>query len=163
VKRRSPLELLGDLRRRAHEGQQAQLAARVQAERAAQAAESGARHALSRAASDGQTARSREAERLKQGGISAAEGQWRVAWEQGLRQNQAQLAQALDHAIHCHRTARLQQQQAAGALFRADAELKQVQGRLNQQALGVQRRAEQTEQEASDEAALRRHLERKGE
>jgi hypothetical protein len=161
VKRRSPLEVLSDLRRRAHDGQQAQLAARIQAEKVAQAAEAGARNALSRAASEGRSARSREAERLKQSGITAAEGQWRVGWEQGLRQSEEQLARALDGAVRGHRAATLAQQQAQSALSRADADLKLVQGRLAERALSERRRAETTEQETSDEAALRRYLERK--
>ncbi len=162
VARRSPLEMLKELRRRAHDRQRSELASRAQAEKAAAAREAQARGALLAAASAAQSARGQEAQRLEQRGITAAEGQWRLAWERALRQNQEQLAQDLDQAMQTRHAASAEQEQAQGALSRADAELKQVEGRLDQQALALRRGLERTEQEAQDEAALRRFLERGG-
>jgi hypothetical protein len=154
--------MLKELRQRAHDRQRSELASRIQAEKDAAAREMEARGALLAAASAAQTARGQEAQRLQQTGITAAEGQWRLAWEGALRQNQQQLAQDLDQATQTRRAAGADQEQARGALSRADAELKQVEGRLDQQTLALRRGLERTEQETQDEASLRRFLERKG-
>jgi hypothetical protein len=154
--------MLKELRQRAHDRQRSELASRIQAEKAAAARELQARQALLEAAEAAQSARGQEAQRLEHDGITAAEGQWRLAWERSLRQNQEQLAQDLDQAMHTRRAASADQEQARGALSQADAELKQVEGRLDQQALALRRGLERTEQEAQDEASLRRFLERRG-
>jgi hypothetical protein len=154
--------MLKELRQRAHDRQRSELVSRIQAEKDAVGRELEARRALLAAASAAQSARDREARRLEQNGITAAEGQWRLAWERALRQNQEQLARDLDQAMRTRRAAGADQEQAQGALSRADAELKQVEGRLDQQTLALRRGVERTEQEAQDEAALRRFLERTG-
>jgi hypothetical protein len=154
--------MLKELRQRAHDRQRSELASRIQAEKDAAAREIEARRALLAAASAAQSARGEEAQRLQQNGITAAEGQWRLAWERALRQNQEQLARDLDQAMQTRRAASAEEEQARGALSFTDAELKQVEGRLDQQTLALRRGLERTEQEAQDEASLRRFLERKG-
>jgi hypothetical protein len=160
VKRRSPLDTLKDLRQRAHDSEQSRLAALTQAEKAAEEAAERARNQLLAAELDNDSARREENRRLSEKGISAAEGQRRMAWEGASRQTREQLADELDRATRSHREAVAKEQQARGAVQRADAELKQVQEHLDQAAQSRRRQVESVEQEALDESSLRRFVER---
>jgi len=160
VKRRSPLDTLKDLRERAHDREQARLAALTRAEKAAEEAANQARRKLLAAELDNDSARRAEDRRLSASGISAAEGQRRMVWEGASRQTREQLADELDRATRTHREAVGREEQARGAVQQADAELKQVQDHLDQAAQSRRRHVESVEQEALDESSLRRFVER---
>jgi hypothetical protein len=160
VKRRSPLDTLKGLRKRAHDSEQARLAALMQAEKAAEEAAARARRELTAADIDTDCTRRQEDLRLSQRGISAAEGQRRMAWESASRQTREQLAQELERATCSHREAVAKEEQARGAVQRADAELKQVQEHLDQAAQSRRRHLESAEQEALDESSSRSFVER---
>jgi hypothetical protein len=160
VKRRSPLDTLKDLRQRAHDSERARLAAFMQAEKAAEEAAARARRELMAADIDTDCTRREEDRRLSESGISAAEGQRRMVWETASRQTREQLADELERATRSHREASAKEEQARGAVQRADAELKQVQEHLDQASQSQRRLMESAEQEALDESSSRRFVER---
>lgn len=160
MKRSSPLETLKDLRERAREGEQARLAARVQAEKQAELAERQARELLLARSSACESARRSEQQRLGTQGITAAEGQRQVAWEHAERRLLEQLSGDVQRASAQRRSAKRDQEQARCSLERAHVELQAVQQRLEQKERQAQLHAEQAQQEALDEAAARRFSER---
>ena len=162
MKRSSPLETLKDLRERAREGEQARLAARLQAEKQAELAERQARELLQARSSEREATCRSQRERLGTQGITAAEGQRQLAWERAERRRLEQLSGDLQRAAAQRRSAQREQEQARRALERAHAERQAVQQRLGQQECQAQQRAEQAQQEALDEAAARRFSERSG-
>ncbi len=143
-----------------HDSEQARLATLVQAEKAAEEAAARARRELTAVDIDTDSTRREEHRRLSQNGISAAEGQRRMAWESASRQTREQLAAELERATRSHREAVAKEEQGRGAVQRADAELKQVQEHLNQAAQSQRRQVESAEQEALDESSSRRFVER---
>ncbi len=137
-----------------------QLQARVESERRARTDEDQARSRLTAASSEDKSARQAEQVRLDGTGITAAEGQQRLAWEQRQRRVQAELAERLDKATESRRDAAHQHELAQGAVVRAEAELKIVRGRIDQKVRAEQQRVEQAQQETHDEASARRFSER---
>ncbi len=145
-----------------HESEQAQLVAKIQAEKAAEAQAERARRVLLATTAHQDAAVRAEDRRLGEGGITAAEGQRRVVWENTLRKNREQLAEELDRAVDSHRHAVTRHEQARSAVQRADAELKLVQERLDQRERSRELDRERAQQELVDESTLRRFLERNG-
>jgi hypothetical protein len=162
VKRRSPLDTLKELRQRAHDARRAQLAHQIQAERAAAVQAEQARQVLLDALRNEHVARLEEDRRLGENGITAADGQRRAEWERAMRQTREELTAQLDHAVEAHRAALADEEQARRAVDQSDAELKQVQERLDRAELGRQRERERARQETLDESSMRRFLERNG-
>jgi len=160
VKRRSPLEVLKDLRQRAHEQEQAALGLRLEAEKAAEVEEERARQRLLDSQMEARAAQSLEDQRLESTGITAKEGQWRVAWQGALRRTEHRLAHELDRASVARREASLEQERAQSSLKRADAELKAVEERLDVGERARRLDGERSQQETLDEASLRRFMER---
>jgi hypothetical protein len=159
---RSSLDTLEQLRQRAHETEQARLAAQAEAERNAEAEQERARQVLLAATARHELTRREEDHRLIGGGITAAEGQRRVLWESAQRKNRALLWQQHERAAHSSRTAASKHEQARAALTRADAELRQVRERIDRRERSRQRGEEQAQQEVLDESSSRQFLERKG-
>jgi hypothetical protein len=145
-----------------HESEQAQLVAKIQAERAAEAETERARRLLLATTAHQSAAVRAEDRRMGERGITAAEGQRRVVWENTLRKTREQLAEELDRAIDSHRHAVGRHEQARSSVQRADAELKLVQERLDQRERSRQLDRERAQQETLDESSLRRFLERNG-
>jgi hypothetical protein len=160
VKRISPLDALAELRKSSAEKERMLLRARVESERRARADEEHARSRLTAASSEDQSARQAEKHRLEGTGITAAEGQQRLAWEQRQRRVQAELAERLDKAIESRRDATHQHELAQGAVVRAEAELSIVRGRIEQKVRAEKQRIEHAQQETHDEGSARRFLER---
>jgi hypothetical protein len=162
VKRRSPLDTLKELRQRAHDTQRSQLAHQIEAERAAAAQAEQARQVLLETLRNEHGARLEEDRRLGENGITAADGQRRAEWERAMRQTREALTAQLDRAVDEHRAALDREEQARRAVDRSDAELKQVQERLNRAELNRRRELERAQQETLDESSMRRFLERNG-
>lgn len=162
VKRRSPLDTLKELRQRAHDSQRTHLAQQIQAERAAAAQAERARQVLLEALRNEHAARLAEDRRLGESGITAADGQRRAEWEHAMRRTREELTAELDCAVETHRVTLANEEQARRAVDRSDAELKQVQERLDRAELTRQRELERAQQETLDESAMRRYLERNG-
>lgn len=160
VKPRSPLEVLKDLRQRAHAEQQAALALRVEAEKAAEVDEERAHQRLMASQLQARALQSLEDRRLESTGITAREGQWGVAWQGASRRTERRLAHELDRAAGARREASMEQERAQSTLKRADAELKAVEARLEVGQRARQLEGERSQQEALDEASLRRFMER---
>jgi hypothetical protein len=161
VKPRSPLETLKDVRQRARDSEQARLVGCSRAEKQAAAAEARARQALLDQLSEAELARRTEDQRLEAGGITAAEGQRRLAWESAQRQVRENLSVALERAVASHREASRQHDLARSALQRADAELGQVERPLQRREHARLRQQEQAQQDTQDEASARAFSERK--
>jgi hypothetical protein len=159
VKRTSPLETLKDLRQRARESEQSRLATRSQSERQAELAERQAREALLERASAVEAVR-QEHRRLESEGITAAEGQLRVAWEGAARRAVEQLSADVQRAAARRREAIREHEEAQRALERAHAELEEVERQLAQRERQARHKAEQVQQESLDEASARRFAER---
>jgi len=160
VKRTSPLETLKDLRQRARESEQARLATRSQSERQAELAEQRARELLLERSSAVEAVRQEEHRRLETKGITAAEGQLRVAWDNAARRAVEQLSADLGRAAARRREAIREHEQAQRALERAHAELEEVERQLAQRERQARQKAEQVQQESHDEASARRFAER---
>ena len=161
MKPRSPLETLKDVRQRARDSEQARLAGCSRAEKQAAAAEARARQALLDQLSQAELARRAEDLRLEAGGITAAEGQRRLAWESAQRHTREQLSAELERAVALHREASRQHDLARGALQRADAELEQVERPLQRREQARMRQQEQAHQDTQDDASARAFSERK--
>jgi len=161
VKPRSPLETLKDVRQRARDSEQARLVGCSRAEKQAAAAEARARQALLDQLSQAQLERRSEDQRLEAGGITAAEGQRRLAWENAQRRTRENLSAALERAVASHREASRQHELARGALGRADAELEQVERPLQRREQIRLRQQEQARQDTQDDASARAFSERK--
>jgi len=160
VKRRSPLDVLKDLRKRAHEQEQAVLAVRLEAEKAAGLEQERARQRLLDAQTAARAVQSLEDQRLESTGITAKEGQWRVAWQSALRRTERRLAQELEHATVARLQASIEQERAQASLKRANAELEAVEERLDAGERARRLDGERSQQETLDEASLRRFMER---
>lgn len=160
MKRRSPLDTLNELRQRAHDSQRSQLAQQAHSERAAAAQAERARGVLLEALRSEQIARLEEDRRLGESGITAADGQRRLEWQRSLRHRHEQLAVQLDQAVASHGEALAREERARHAVQRSDAELKLVRERLRRVEQDAQRERERAQQEALDESAMRRFLER---
>lgn len=159
---RSPLDTLKDLRQRVHEGEQSRLAAHAEAERIANAEQERARQVLLAATARHEAARRDEDQRLVQDGITAAEGQRRALWETAQRKTRALLWEEHERAVDSSRLAAQNHERARDAMSQADAELRQVQQRIEQRERERQRSEETAQQETLDESSLRRFLERNG-
>lgn len=162
VTARSPLETLKELRQQVHEAERARLVAEATLEHAAETEKERARQRLAAAEAASAAARRREDERLAARGITAAEGQLRVHWENAERRRRARLGDEHERAVQSHRAAVERHDQARVALSQADAELRVVQERLDQRARLRQRGEELAQQEVIDESSLRRFQERNG-
>lgn len=160
MKRPSPLDTLRELRERAQQEEQARLAARLEAQRQAEQAERLAQQLLHERASSGDAVRAAERRRLQSRGITAADGQLRVAWEGAERRAVEQLSSDVARATARLLEARREHERARAALQRAHAELEEVERRLQQREREARYKAEQAQQEALDEAAARRFSER---
>lgn len=79
-----------------------------------------------------------------------------------MRRTREELTAELDCAVETHRVTLANEEQARRAVDRSDAELKQVQERLDRAELTRQRELERAQQETLDESAMRRYLERNG-
>jgi hypothetical protein len=160
VKRTSPLETLKDLRQRARESEQSRLATRSQSQRQAELAEQQARELLLERSSALEAVRQEEHRRLETGGITAAEGQLRVAWEGAARRSVEQLSGDVRRAAARRREAIREHDQARRALERAHAELEEVERQLQQRERQARQKAEQVQQDSLDEDSARRFSER---
>jgi hypothetical protein len=159
---RSPLDTLEQLRQRAHDTEQSRLAAHAEAERIAQAEQERARRTLQDATARHDAARREEDERLVHDGITAAEGQRRVAWEKLQRKARAQLWEVHERAVDRYRTAATELERARQALTQADAELRQVRQRIDKRERSRLQGEERAQQEVVDDSSIRRFLERNG-
>lgn len=159
MKRPSALETLKTLRQRQHESEQARLRGAGQAEKEAAEAERRARQAVLGNLAQAEAVRLAEDERLGQRGISAAEGQRRLAWEASTRRLQGELSAELDRAVERHRQAQHDHDQMRAAVQQSNAALEQVEQRLGRDARAAHRKAEQAQQENLDDAASRRFAE----
>lgn len=154
--RRSPLETLRDLRARAKDAELARTATKAAEAAAAAAAADDAREALAAARREAEAARRADRESLGQRAFKAAEGQQRALWQRACREREARLRTELDRAVDVERGARRDHEVAQRALERADAELEQVQRRIDRAAAARASKNEAAQQETLDEAALRR-------
>jgi hypothetical protein len=159
---RSPLDTLEQLRQRAHDTEQSRLARHAEAERIAEAEQERARQTLHEATLRHEAARRAEDERLVQQGITAAEGQRRVAWEKLQRKARAQLWDVHERAVDKYRSAATELERARQALTQADAELRQVRQRIDKRERTRLEGEERAQQEIADESSTRRFLERNG-
>jgi hypothetical protein len=159
---RSPLETLKELRQQVHDAEQAQLAASASLESSAEEEKERARQRLAMAQARAEAARRREDERLAESGITAAEGQLRVQWENAERLNRARLDREHERAVDNLRAAVARHERARSSLSQADAELRVVQERIDQRERLRQRAEELAQQELVDESSLRRFTERNG-
>jgi hypothetical protein len=159
VKRPSALETLKTLRQRQHESEQARLVRAGQLEKEAAENERRAREAVLGHTKQAEVVRLAEDERLGQQGISAAEGQRRLAWEACTRRQQEGLAAELQRAVERHQLARQHHDQMRVAVQQSKAALEQVEQRLERNLLAALRKAEQSQQETLDDAASRRFAE----
>ena len=73
-----------------------------------------------------------EHELFERRGITAAEGARRVVWDALQRKNRAALWEEHERAVDAYRAAAEKHEQAREALGRADAELRQVEERIEQ-------------------------------
>jgi hypothetical protein len=160
VKRPTPLETLRDLRQRTRESEQTRLATRSKSERRAEEAEAQARQLLLQRSSASNAVRQDEHRRLESEGITAAEGQRRVAWERAERRALEQLSADVDRAMAQRREAAREHELARRALEQAHAELEEVERQLGQRERFARHKAEQAQQESLDEASARRFSER---
>lgn len=159
---RSPLDTLEQLRRQVHEAEKARLAAQAEAARAAADERERARQVLLAATARDEATRREEDQRLGEHGVTAAEGQRRVVWEAAQRQARAALWGEHERAVESHRAAAVQHERAQQALVRADGELRLIQERIERRERARRLGEEAAQQEALDEASLRRFSERGG-
>jgi len=162
VTARSPLDTLEHLRRQVHEAEKSRLAAQAEAARAAAAERERARQVLLAATARADATRREEDQRLGAQGVTAAEGQRRVVWEAMQRQARAVLWEEHERAVESHRAATLELERAQQTLARADSELRLVQDRVERRERVRRLGDEAAQQEALDEASLRRFSERGG-
>jgi hypothetical protein len=162
VKRPSPLETLKDLQKQAHERGRAALAAGIAAEKAAEVEEQRARRDLAAAQLAASSIRREEDERLRRGGITAAEGRLRLAWQSEALRTERELELGLARAAESRRHALREQELARAALAKAELALKAVEGRLEAGDRARRLDVERAQQEAMDESTSRRFMERSG-